>query len=193
MHIGLVERYAIHIDPAVNQAKLVAWNANDSLDEMDAGIDGIVKHDDVAAANWPVRNDLVPEAVLTEVEFVDEQIVANQQCILHRLGGNLKRLHNEGHHENRDYEGAGKRLDHLTPRRGRMGMLRLALGHACSPPVTRESRYSSTCRAASCSAFFLVDPSALAVYSTSPFEPVSNRASMVKVLRCSGPDSFTRA
>src|SRR6185437_1869695 len=150
-----------------------------------------MKNNNVAAANRAVRNDSVPEAILAKVQLIYEEIVANQQRVLHRFRWNLERLHHERNNKDGNDKGPGKRPKDFAPRGARLRWGSRI--HARSSRVALASRYSRTCRAASCSAFFFVDPSALAVNSTSPFEPAINRASMVKVLRCSGPVSLTSA
>src|SRR5690242_7781675 len=77
VHVRFVERNTIHIHFALNQAEFVARNADHALDEMHTGIDRIVKDNYVAAAYRTVRNYLVPEAVLPEVQLIDQQVIAD--------------------------------------------------------------------------------------------------------------------
>src|SRR5882757_10342225 len=49
--VGLGEGVAVDEDAAAVQAEMVAGKADDALDEMQRGVDGVVKDDDVAAMN----------------------------------------------------------------------------------------------------------------------------------------------
>src|SRR6267143_4956917 len=117
----------------------------------------------------------------------------------------LKCLHDIGDDEHRDHYSSQQRLQGGQPIRGVLGRFRgcrhgtgrsvgtglstILVSGAAAAGVARCSR---TWRAASCSAFFLVDPSARPVNSAFPCPAVEySLASTVKVLLCSGPASFT--
>ena len=47
--VGLDERVAVDEDAAAVETEVVAGQADDALDEMEGGVDGVVEDDDVAA------------------------------------------------------------------------------------------------------------------------------------------------
>ena len=47
--VGLGEGVAVDVDAAAVEAEMVAGEADDALDEMEGGVDGVVEDDDVAA------------------------------------------------------------------------------------------------------------------------------------------------
>ena len=53
---------------------------------------------------------MVAQPVAAIAGLVHQQVIADQQRILHRLRRNLERLHNEGDHEDRDHYRAQQRL-----------------------------------------------------------------------------------
>src|SRR3954463_5057287 len=103
------------------------------------------------------------------MDFVDEQVVADEQGGLHGFRGDLERLHDKGDRENCDHYRRDQRLQGSEPgislgcTRGnkwlRCRLLSGRLGnHGHSAwPWTRgcERRCLSACSAASCSACFL--------------------------------------
>src|SRR6516164_6635680 len=66
------------------------------------------------------------------------------------------------------------------------GLLVSTAAHACN-----DCKYSHACRAAPCSARFLVLPSARLTNASPPADGAGMCTSMVKTLRCSGPCSLT--
>src|SRR2546425_396242 len=126
-------------------------------------VDRISKNDDVAAMHFAIRKKMIPDTVSAITQFIDQQIIPDQERVLHGLRRNLEGLHDEGDDEYRDHHCRQQGLQGGRP----IGLmlfynhdrLRTRLGS----PFTgsgRDARYSSTWRAASCSAFFLVEPSA---------------------------------
>jgi hypothetical protein len=73
---------------------------------MLTGVHRIIKNDDVAALYFAIGEKMAPEAITAEVEFVDQQVVADEQSVLHGLGRNLESLHDECDDEYCDDDGS---------------------------------------------------------------------------------------
>ena len=58
----------------------------------------------------PVRHEVVADAAAAIAELVHQQVVADQQRVLHGFGGNLERLHDEGDDKNGDDDRGQQRL-----------------------------------------------------------------------------------
>src|SRR4029077_9869534 len=137
---------------------------------------GVVKHDDVAPPDRAVGNQQASASPVTEL--IDQQVVADQQRVLHRHGGNMKCLDDVGNDEHGNHHRRQQRLQGGEPVR----LIARRIGGRChcvgavdclgttlpSAAPGNAARYPSTCRAASCSAFFLVVPSARPTNSTLP-------------------------
>src|SRR6185312_6743131 len=103
------------VNPAVNHADAVAGNPDNSFHEMLAGMNRIMKYDNVPTLHFPVWQEMPPETVASEMQFVHQQVIAGEQGILHGLRGNLERLHDKRHHENGNYHRSQQRLQRLRP------------------------------------------------------------------------------
>src|SRR5207253_9599385 len=66
-------------------------------------VDRISKNDDVAAMHFAIRKKMIPDTVSAITQFIDQQIIRDQERALHRFGRNLKRLDDEGDNEYRDH------------------------------------------------------------------------------------------
>src|SRR6266478_1627279 len=66
-------------------------------------VDRISKNDDVAAMHFAIRKKMIPDTVSAITQFIDQQIIPDQERVLHGLRGNLECLHDEGDDEYRDY------------------------------------------------------------------------------------------
>src|SRR5213594_3324112 len=66
-------------------------------------VDRISKNDDVAAMHFAIRKKMIPDTVSAITQFIDQQIIPDQERVLHRFGRNLKRLDDEGDNEYRDH------------------------------------------------------------------------------------------
>src|SRR5581483_654103 len=181
---------------------MVTRDPHNSFHKMLRWIYRIVKDNNIAAVYWPVRHDVIPQAASSVTKFVHQQIIADEQSILHGLRRNLKRLDNECNYEDRNYNRRQKQLQWAGPFTSWVVEDYIhAVNYddlTCSPVAKGhfqldDARYSSTCRAASCSAYFLVEPSARATNSFCPCCPKACIfASTVKVLLCSGPRCLTK-
>src|SRR4030095_3491076 len=57
------------------------------------------EYDYIAPPDLPLREDREIKAIWSKDKFIDQQVILYPDCILHRAGGNLDRLHDEGHAE----------------------------------------------------------------------------------------------
>ena len=99
--VGLVLGYAVEVDDAVAEVDVVAGNADGALDEEEVwglGV-GFQEDDDVAAADFTVVDEWRPFCGWSEGDAVDEDVVADEEGLDHRGGGDLEVLEDEGHDE----------------------------------------------------------------------------------------------
>src|SRR5215472_17518057 len=75
------------------------------------GMDWIMKDHDVAAVDRFIGKQMPPHSPLGVMDFIDQQVVADQQRILHRRRGNLKRLLEERDNKDRTDDGYQQRLN----------------------------------------------------------------------------------
>ena len=94
---------------------MVAGNSDDALHKVDRGIQRIVEDDDVAALYLVIGQNPTRQVGVAEVQLVHQQVIANQQSILHGFGRNLERLRNERNNENRDDNDFHEPLDGFGP------------------------------------------------------------------------------
>ena len=73
-----------------------------------------------------------------EHELVDQQVIADEQVVLHRAGRDLERLDDERPDEERQDDGDDDRLEVLAQRR-----LPEVLGHSLSVPIFSTARNAS--------------------------------------------------
>src|ERR1700722_8034413 len=94
--LGLRLRLAIEEDYAVAQVDPIAGNADDPLHQVEVGLAGFEKDDDVAAANIAIVDKRGPLRARREGGGVHQHMVAHQQSLFHGGRGNLEILKNEG-------------------------------------------------------------------------------------------------
>ena len=126
--VGLVLRDAVEVEDAVAQMDAVAGKADAALDQIEVGGLGVglEEDDDVAAADVAVVDEGRPVGWRRERDAIDQDVVADQQRLLHGGGGDLEVLEDEGHDEEAEGEdGAdgGERLE--------WGLVLLLLGLGC--------------------------------------------------------------
>src|SRR5580765_3535841 len=100
---------------------MISRHANYTLHKVLLRIHRIMEHNDVPARDLLIRHHMVANPGSAIAQLVDEQIVPNQQGILHRLRGNLEGLHDESDHEDRYHHRAHQRLqrsDHIAAEGG---------------------------------------------------------------------------
>ena len=89
---------------------------------------GLEEDDDVAAADVAVVDEGRPVRWRRERDAIDQDVVADQQRLLHGGGGDLKVLKDEGHDE--ETEGEDKAYGGERLKRG-LAVLHLGLGGGC--------------------------------------------------------------
>jgi hypothetical protein len=98
--------------PGRSGAKTVAGEPDDALNEMEAGVDGVVEDDDVAAVDrgrGEEAEGTVRCAGRCEL-FVDEEEVADEEGGLHGFRGDAEGLRAERDDEDRDDDEVKERL-----------------------------------------------------------------------------------
>src|SRR2546430_784268 len=122
--IRLVDKLAVDIHGLVHDFHAVARQSDHTLHKMLMFLIGELENDDVAAFERPIREEfVVPSAGAPKNEFVDQQMIANQQSPFHGRGGNLEGLHNESGSEQGENHGNQERLKIL----GKTGFLPMLL------------------------------------------------------------------
>src|SRR6202158_5047224 len=115
-HVGLIQRLAVDPDLLVHHPQVVPRYPDHAFDKVLLRIHGIVKHDDVAALDLLIGHEAITQAMPAVNKLVHQQVIADQQRVLHGLGWNLERLHNKSDHEYGDHDRAQQRLrraDHV--------------------------------------------------------------------------------
>src|SRR5437868_8712602 len=101
---------AIYPNLPVDQLDVISRHSDHALHEMLRGIYGIVKNNNVPSPHPLIGHH--PAAGLPSIpQLVDQQIVADQERVLHGFRGNLKRLHHKTDYEYRDDYRRKQRLD----------------------------------------------------------------------------------
>ena len=122
MDVRFVERLTVDVDLLGSQLDGIAGQADDSLDEVTLRLVRILEDDNVTALDVTNRHDRAIEAGRRpEYELVDEQVVADEQVVLHRSGGDLERLHHPRADEEREDHRNDDGFEVLTDRRLTIG------------------------------------------------------------------------
>src|SRR5579872_738048 len=125
---------AIQEDTLVFHPDVISRNPDHTLDECLPDVDGVAKDDDVASLYVLVGQQVLGEPSGRSVrQLIHEQMVANEQRIFHRSGGDDERLHQRRRTEQQQNDGDGPFSNHAAwnvalPRL--FGLLRSLLGHA---------------------------------------------------------------
>ena len=90
---------------------MIAGETDDTLDEMEGGVDGIVEDDDVAAVNGGGGENAGVRRCSASGLFVDEEEVADEESGLHGFRWDAEGLHAEGDNEDRDDDEVEERLE----------------------------------------------------------------------------------
>ena len=107
--VGLGESVAVDVDEAAVEAKVVAGEADDALDEVKRGVDGVVEDDDVAAMDGGGGKERAG-AVGGRGLLVDQEEVSDEEGGLHGFGWDAEGLHAEGDDEDRHHDEVEERL-----------------------------------------------------------------------------------
>ena len=90
---------------------MITGYADHALDEMLGRINRVMEHNDIATADVAIGKQMTQGAGgAAEMNFIHQQIIANQQSALHGFRGNLESLHHKGDHKQRDYDDRQERL-----------------------------------------------------------------------------------
>ena len=117
--IRFVELLAVDVNLGIGNTDAVAGKANGALDVVRVIVEGKFEDDDVTAANVAVGEEFfVGVAATFEDEFIDQEIVADQESFLHGAGGNFKGLDDEGGAEEDDENGDEERFGVFAERAG---------------------------------------------------------------------------
>ncbi len=95
---------AVEVDDAVAEVDAVSGDADGALDEEEIRLAGLEEDDDVAAADVAIVGERRPLCGRSEGDAVDQDVIADEQCLHHGGGGDLEVLEDEGHHEETDGE-----------------------------------------------------------------------------------------
>ena len=93
LHVGLVQRSAVDVNALVDEAQAISGHGHYSLHEVLRGIHWIMEDDDVTAPDVAVRQQTVPPGAAAVAKFIHQQVVADQQRLLHGFRRDGERLH----------------------------------------------------------------------------------------------------
>ena len=104
--VGLVLSDAVEVDDTVAEVEVVTGDGDGALDEVEVGRLGVglEEDDDVAAMDWAVEDEGSPFGGRGQGDAVYEDVVADEEGLLHGGGGDLEVLEDEGHDEEADRE-----------------------------------------------------------------------------------------
>ena len=111
--VRLVDRLSVYVHLFIPQLDGLAGQSDDAFDEVALRLVRVLEHDDIAAVN---RTDGQHRAAdgqrrRAEDELVDEQMIADQEVVLHRPRRNLEGLHDPRAHKERQDHGDHDRLE----------------------------------------------------------------------------------
>ena len=100
--LRLILFLSIEEDDAVAQVDAVSGDTYDALDEVKIGLARLEEHDDVAALDVAVVNQRHPVGRRSEGDAVDQDVIADEQGLLHGRRRNLEVLEDECQDEKAD-------------------------------------------------------------------------------------------
>ena len=113
--IGLVQSLAVAIDDPVAQMNVIAGNPDNAFYDIQARCFRRQEHHDVAKVDVAVGKQRAnPVALGSKLNAIDEDMVTDQQRVLHGTGGDFERLYHECDDEQAcDQDGTerGQKLD----------------------------------------------------------------------------------
>src|SRR6266542_4681872 len=118
-HTRLALPGAIDEELLVPDRDHVSGQCHNALDEVALRAGGVLEHEDVAAANGPVGQQAIERStrVRPEDELVDEDVVADEDRLLHRRGGHFESLNQERADVEREDDRDARGFEQLTPAR----------------------------------------------------------------------------
>src|SRR5713226_4440667 len=112
---------------------MIIWKPDHAFDERLPYIDGVAEHDDVAAPDIFVRQQMPGNGSRRRVsQLVNQQMISDQQRVFHRAGGNHERLHQGRGTEKKQDDGDGPFSNNATRDIALtrfLGLLRSLLGY----------------------------------------------------------------
>jgi hypothetical protein len=111
--IGIMLQFAINVNTLVANLHFVAPDRNDAFDEVLAGVLGKSENNHITAPRFlDGDKGIVGEGSFYTVDkFIDQNIVSDQQGVLHGTGWYFKRLHHECANKHRQDNGDDNGLD----------------------------------------------------------------------------------
>ena len=100
--LGLVLPLAVQVDVALVQVHAIAGDADDALDQEHIRIAGLEEDDDVAAVDGAVAHEGRPVRGRRQIDAIDQDVIADEQRVLHGAGGDDEVLKDEGQDEEAD-------------------------------------------------------------------------------------------
>ena len=120
----LLDRLPVDVNVPVGHADVVPGNSDDPLHEVLARLlclvvaVGILEDQNVVAVNRAVGKHVPkPSGLVGKRNLVHQQVVADEERVLHRAGWNLKRLEHEGGPKNRQDDSHDQRFNGISRRR----------------------------------------------------------------------------
>ena len=98
----VIERLAVHPHPLAGHAHPIARQSDHAFDEMLGRIQWVAKNNDVSAADLAIGKQLAPSSAPAVMDFIHQQVVADQQSLLHGFRGDLEGLRQKGYVKERD-------------------------------------------------------------------------------------------
>src|ERR1700722_19063658 len=90
--VSVILAHSVDIDVFVDQTYTITGNGDDSFHKVLVRVYGITENDNVLAAYGSVRHEPVPKVRMAVMRFIDEQVIAYQQSLLHRFRWYLESL-----------------------------------------------------------------------------------------------------
>ena len=109
------QRSAVHVHSPVDQAYAISRHSHHALHEVFAGMNRIVENDDISAVDRAVGQDMIQKSTAAIAQLIHQQIIPDQQGVLHGLGGNLKSLDDKRDNKHRDDHSGQQRLQRNQP------------------------------------------------------------------------------
>ncbi len=116
VHVRFVEHRAVDVDALVAQLEGLAGQADDALDEVALRVLGVLEDHDLSAPHVGdgQQGPLERGGRRREHELVHQQVIADEQVVLHRSRRDLEGLHDPRAHEQRQDHGHHDRLEVLA-------------------------------------------------------------------------------
>src|ERR1022692_391885 len=115
LHVRLLDRSAVNVDAFVDEAQAVSGQGYHSLHEVLRGVYRIMEDDDISAPDLAIGQKTVPAHAAAVAEFIHQQVIADQQRLLHGFRRDGERLHEKCDHKNGNHNRSRDRLHSPRP------------------------------------------------------------------------------